>query len=360
MRLRAKIKENKLVVRIRLPLRSQIDQKELAFFTRKCIHGFLKPQKNTGYYMVFSGPVAIPLSERLEQPIDKYDFFYIIEQIIEAVRMLLTNELSCKKVIWNTNRVFINKATKELQLLYLPLKSLEQPDADVKSFIESVVYSAEPVDDRDTDFVARFSRFLRNTQAFDPEKVERFIRKECPKAVSMVKKQRADSNITDKTLDYLKHKEKKDEDEDPTDLLDEDELTDLLDETQEADTALLEQTDEEATGLLDEDGTALLPDPSIHYPTLVRVRTGETITVNMPVFRIGRERGNVEYCIADNLAISRAHADIITRGDRYFVEDQNADNKTYLNGRMIPSLNEIEIINGDHLKLANEDFVFNT
>ena len=363
MRLRVKNKENVLFVRVRLPMGSEIDKQELDFFSRKYFRGFLKPKKVRGNLIVFSGPVAISLSERLEEPIGKNDFFFIIEQIVDAVQKLLANQLSCQKVVWNTKSVFINKATKELQFLYLPLKSTEQTGESALSFVENIAYSSKPSGERDTDSVSRFSYYLRDLKEFNPEKVEKYIKKEAPSVVATIKRHRTDSSITDKQMDYFMRKEKLPEDYVCTDLLDDEEATALLKENQEEETDVLEQEDEEATGLLNEseqeDNTALLIENLTQYPTLIRVRTEESISVNRPVFRIGKEKGRVDYCVADNNAVSRCHAAIVTRGARYYLQDQGSKNKTYINGRVIPSNLETEITDGDHLRFGNEEFIFN-
>ena len=121
----------------------------------------------------------------------------------------------------------------------------------------------------------------------------------------------------------------------------------------------------EETGLLTtvEAGTTLLTDEApqpakISYPELQRSRTGEKILVNKPVFRLGKERSYVDYFISNNNAISRSHADIITRGSCYFVIDLNSTNGTFINDEPVAVKKETELHDGDTLRLANEDFVF--
>lgn len=92
---------------------------------------------------------------------------------------------------------------------------------------------------------------------------------------------------------------------------------------------------------------------------LIRVSTREKILIDKPVFRIGIEKSYVDYYVSGNGAVSRSHANIISRDGRYFVVDTNSTNHTYINGQMISSLNETELHHGDKLRLANEDFVFN-
>lgn len=91
---------------------------------------------------------------------------------------------------------------------------------------------------------------------------------------------------------------------------------------------------------------------------LIRKKNNENRMINKEVFRIGKENSYVDYFIADNTAISRSHATILIKGDKYYVQDTNSKNHTYLNQQMIQSNMEAEIKSGDIIKLANEEFEF--
>ncbi len=104
--------------------------------------------------------------------------------------------------------------------------------------------------------------------------------------------------------------------------------------------------------------TVLGAEPAVADPYLVRVKTGERISINKPVFRIGKEKSYVDYFIADNTAISRSHANLHIENGEFFVEDTNSTNHTYVNGNMIASNVKVKIANGDKIKFANEDFIF--
>ena len=109
----------------------------------------------------------------------------------------------------------------------------------------------------------------------------------------------------------------------------------------------------------EEEGTALLNEAwAVRYPSLFRLRTQESISINKPVFRLGKERSYVDYFVTNNNAVSRSHADIVTRGNKYFVVDLNSKNHTYINDRMVAAQCETEIHDGDRLRLGNEEFTF--
>ena len=91
---------------------------------------------------------------------------------------------------------------------------------------------------------------------------------------------------------------------------------------------------------------------------MLRLKNNERVQINKPVFRIGKERSYVDYFIADNSAISRSHANVITKEGEFFVVDTNSTNHTYVNGNMIQSSTEVKLNHGDKVRLANEDFEF--
>lgn len=93
-------------------------------------------------------------------------------------------------------------------------------------------------------------------------------------------------------------------------------------------------------------------------PYLVRVRNNERVLIDKPCFRIGKERSYVDYFIADNTAISRSHADIISNSRGYFIIDKNSTNHTFVNGVAIQSEAEVKIEPGCKIRLANEEFEF--
>ena len=394
IRYKEKTKDCQLTVRVRLPFGSSVSDPELNFFSGKYLRGFLKPRRIRSNVMEYTGPIAVSLYERLKKPIRRYDFFFLIEQIVDATQKLQRNALPWNKVVWDLHHAYINETTRELQLIYLPLEGVTA-QIQLLGFLEGIVYSAKPVDERDCDSISRFVYFLKSLRYYDPEKIEAYIAGEDRSIVNTIKKHTTGGSgfMTDKRKDYYEHYGQKGADADATDLLsrsdddatgllqdeeptgllnDKEEATGLLNDEEEA-TGLLNDEDEatgllndedEATGLLNEDdeeeGTGLLTENEVHYPTLYRVLTAERIALNKPVFRLGKERSYVDYFVTNNNAVSRSHADIITRGGRYFVQDLNSKNRTFINGQAIPPQCECEIFDGNRLTLGNEEFIFNT
>lgn len=93
--------------------------------------------------------------------------------------------------------------------------------------------------------------------------------------------------------------------------------------------------------------------------SLTRVKTNEKVDITKQLFRVGKERNKVDYCVTNNNAVSRIHADIVYKNGQYFVIDNNSTNYTFVNGQMIAAKQEVALSDGDRIKFAEEEFVFN-
>ncbi len=349
VRLKIMTKDCRLVVRVKISLGEKISGKELDLFARTYLRGFLKPKLIKKNLIEYTGPIGISLQERLRKPISKRDFLFIVEQTVVAVQKLQANGLLAERMLLDLQNVFINEVTKEVQFIYLPLASNDNK-GDLLELMESLIYSALPIQEEDSECISRFVYFIKNLDGFQTEKIEEFILREDKSIVNTIKKQNAGQSgfMTSKQQRYYEHYAEKQEIEEATAL--------LLGAEEEEATALL--IEEEATALLTEDDeqTSLLVEE--HYPSFLRVLTGEEIFINKPVFRFGKEKNHADYCVVDNHAVSRRHADIITRGQNYFVKDLDSRNHTYINNQLLTPQCEVEIRDGDILKLGNEEFIF--
>ena len=97
---------------------------------------------------------------------------------------------------------------------------------------------------------------------------------------------------------------------------------------------------------------------NVNGGTLIRKRTGETVNVNQESFVIGRERKDVNYCIADNTAVSRIHAKLIVRNGVTYLTSMTDKNGTFVNNTKVMRNQEVALKNGDHITLANEELEY--
>ena len=89
---------------------------------------------------------------------------------------------------------------------------------------------------------------------------------------------------------------------------------------------------------------------------IVRVENNFSTLLREPRTTIGRNVPGM-FPMRSNNSISREHADIIMRDERFFILDRNSRSKTYVKGAPIPSETEVELTIGEPFQLSNEDFV---
>ncbi len=345
-RVKTKVKESRLIAQVKLSFKQIFDMKQLEYFSKKHIRGLLKVEYKKSRFLEYSGPVGISLYERLKKPIKKYEFLFIMEQIVDMERKLKLNTLISKNLVLDLKTVFINETTKELQFIYLPIE--KRLDKDAMKFMEDIIYTCKLAKEGDTEYVSRFIYFLSSLHQFDIDKIENYIMKEDRNVVNTIQAYSAGQS------GYIRQNMSKDCTEDNTELL-AGENTELLEI-------------EDGTGLLEYQGTEVLETGVIDVCEmdkklvtsvyLHRTLTDEIIWLDKPVYRIGKEKSYSDYFVANNDKVSRSHADIITRNGKHFIMDLNSKNHTYINGYKLTPNEEFEINMGDKLVLANEEFFF--
>lgn len=376
MRVRIKKKELELVAKVRVPLRCTIDMNQYDILDKNVHMGYFKLQDIKGRKLEFRGPIGTSLYKRMKAPISQYDFFYIIERIVDFIQKIDKFGLSYANLVLDLKNIFYNETTRELNMIYLPIVPLYD-NVDRMAIVNQIVYSAVSMEGM--DYMPSFNYFLRNLGEFDAEKIKSYICNVAQDVMNDIKK------MESKNLTAVNEMFQNQEDE-LTDMTQGDELTEISNDENEGENTeentemavnnlymsmgekrnVIDKKEErtslqvgEPTEFMKEEKTDWYEDVQILIcPTLMRKFTGEVVRIDKSVFRLGKEEGCVNYTIRDNMLISNEHADIICREGRYYVLDLHSKNRTCINDRVVSSEEEVEICNGDTLKLANEEFIF--
>ena len=378
-KLKVKFKNSQITVKSKLSKDEQINAREVEILNSKIIRGIMKPTVEGEKKLSYLSPGGIKLEAYLKKGITKNDFFLVIAQILEAVKSIGRNSFNINNLILNMKYVFVNEMTHELHFVYQPIYS-SAISSDLAPFLYDVAYSVTLALNEDYKCVNNFIAYLKGLQAVSVINIEKYLLDVYPQIYKQVKRQKygqseyLGSFKNGKDIYYVMDKRRK-----PTPLADDD-STSLLSEKNDKDeaTALLVEDDDEATSLLiddeatslliDDEATSLLSDdeptsllsegPQITYPYLIRKSSFDRTDINKPVFRIGKERSYVDCFVANNNAISRIHADIITKNNSFFVKDENSTNGTYVNGNRLSPNEEVQVFDGDIITFANEEFEF--
>lgn len=364
---KVKSKDSKITIKSKLDKDESINQREVDILNSKVIRGIMKPTVEGNRKISYLSPAGVTLEEYLGSGISKNDFFLIFAQILEVIKSVDRNSFNINNLVMNLKYTFINKQTKEVHFIYQPIMS-QRISANLASFLYDVAYNTKLALNEDVKPINELLAYIRGLNVVAVLPLENYILKVYPQIYKQVKRQKPGQSeaLVGSDVYYRRNewdeKKRKITDDKPTSLLsDYDEPTSLLNDEDEA-TSLLMADDDDSTSLLnyDDEATSLLGDNSSfqRFPYLIRKNTFDRIDINKPVFRIGKEKSYVDYFIGDNNTISRLHADIISKDNRYYLKDNNSTNHSYINGSMVQGNQEAELFDGAVITLSNEDFEF--
>ena len=324
-KLKVSIKKSTVTAMMKAGRKERINETELSQLVRIKPCGIMHVTKTKKDSVTYTCPANINLTDRLKKAVSKYDFFFMMEQIVIMVQDVYNNGLNVNSVRFNMDDVYINEMTKEMYFIYFPIVG-GQESADIVGFIENIIYTMTPVINEDTNYISRFMYYVRSFHGFNGNAIEKYISRE----------ERAVVNVLKNTAVTMQQQ--------------------IMQQVM--------QGSMDGTTVLSDDGISVqqiqqMQPVNYHFASLTRQVTGEKIELGKPSFVLGKTPEKSDYAVADNTNISRVHAVITTRNGRYYVMDQNSTNGTFINGRIIKAGQETEILPGDCLMLANEEFIFN-
>lgn len=328
-KLKVSIKKSTVTAMMKAGRKERINETELSQLARIKPCGIMHVTKTKKDSVTYTCPANINLTDRLKKAVSKYDFFFMMEQIVIMVQDVYNNGLNVNSVRFNMDDVYINEMTKEMYFIYFPIVG-GQESADIVGFIENIIYTMTPVINEDTNYISRFMYYVRSFHGFNGNAIEKYISRE----------ERAVVNVLKNTAVTMQQT------------------------MQQQIMQQVMQGSMDGTTVLSEDGISVqqiqqMQLVNYHFASLTRQVTGEKIELGKPSFVLGKNPEKSDYAVADNTNISRVHAVITMRNGRYYVMDQNSTNGTFINGRIIKAGQETEILPGDCLMLANEEFIFN-
>lgn len=379
VKLKIKQKPDRTIVQVMIQRNEELIERELKTLTMNSIKNLFRPTLKKGflfyrYSINYVGPHCVPLTQYLKSTISKQNFYYILAQIIAVTNYLQISNMSLKNLLLDLRYIFINISTNELFFVYLPILS-NSVSVDLIGFFGTLLHSTNPDRNENNGYLGEFSTFLGKQSSFSVEAFKNYICSKDDNAAAQLKRLMSGQSgfITDKRADYYDHYYDNHSSTGYQAVPNEyngNEDTTLLNNSYDDFNFGKNDTDDYGTTILSqqmsdiEEGTTVLnknncyAQPVQKFPYLIRILTNERIEINKPVFRLGKESRYVDYFISNNNAISRSHADIITRNGHYYVIDLHTTNYTYINDSMIIENTEVEIFDGNILKLANEEFEF--
>ena len=339
----------------------QLNMNEVELLKNNDFNGLipvLLKQKGSTFKLGFNVTGYINLATYLKNTVNKKEFTSLLNNILSTLKNMQNIYFNYKNVLLSDfKNIMVNPSTRSIYFIYAPIQYFDN-EISLKDFFLKIVYNSIFSQEEDTSYVKEYINILQKHLNFSTFELEEYIKR---MTVSIVNNNLAEGINEEKEIESNKNNIY-----DPLTKsgLVEDEKKEPVAEISNIENITSTQDFSEYTTILGNGeiiGTTRLgadQEDEQNFPYIIREKAQERIEINKPSFRIGKERSYCDCFISDNNAISRSHADIITREGRYYIVDDNSTNKTYVDNRVIPILKEVEIFSGTKFRLANEEFIF--
>ena len=412
-------KQGQIGIRCKLTGNEQINSGEILYFSQNFIKGFMQPSVEDAGKLIFIGAQGVPLSRFLKQVITKEQFFPIVAQVIEIYKAAVNRNLPLQNVVLSPDFIVINPNTGEMSFVYAAITTPQPMNDGYTSCMNRIASIAHFATQEDLNAVGNFLNFINGLGSFSVPEMESYIMKAAPITYNIVIRQPFNppaaqpapaaapqtapvqeaapaapvqevkpepAPVQETKPEPVKEEEKPAVQSAPAvqipqpapveapPVIHADEAKVKEIKAPEVPAAPEDKSSEPVHEVKQPEPEIKKPEPVQEVkkpepvkestpaeqpaPKLTRRSNGETFSVNKPVFKLGKERAKVDFCITGNKTVSRVHATLYVRGGECFVQDNNSTNRTFVNGEPIAVQTEIKLKKGDVLKLSNEEFDF--
>lgn len=316
MRIKSDVTGGYLNIKIKTAFNERIDINELKRFENADMIGFLQPDVVvTDRKVHYVGEKGVSLYEYLQSERSFQEFYTLLINILDIFETVQMKHFSIRNISMNLENVYINEVTEKLQFLYIPLTG-SVTEENIRSFFLKIMNMCLAKDERKRKLIADLSDFINSNDIFTVKELKRFLQKS-------VFTKRSDAECTLVS-------QKNPESAEPL----------CIPVYIDRSTRKNSQNNEENIGLLRD------------------INTNQVYEIKKNVFSIGKERESSDCFLASNPFVSRHHAKIFRHDGKFYLQDMNSANHTFVNGRKITALKEQEIVNGDLVEFSNEKMIF--
>lgn len=335
------------------------------------LHVDVEMKKNT-FKLFYNITGFIPFIQYLQTPFTKTTFAAMLQNILECLLSVKKAYFHQENMLMDFNQVMVNPTTQKIYFVYVPIQNYNS-GISLRDFLLNIIQFCTFSPNEDTSYAQDYINILNNGINFSEFELEQYINNlsgqnnapasrqiECP----------ACRFLNDEGINYCIHcgcKITGNLNREVNQIYDVANQDKNVSQKNNAEQQKVRKNNTQglSDGTIDlksyVGGTTVLGSGEIEKPTvafLLRLKNNKKIIIDKPVFKIGKERGTCNYVIADNGAVSRKHASIVTKGRRYYVIDNGSTNHTYVDGHKVPDETEVEIFGKTRIRFANEEFVF--
>lgn len=284
------------------------------------------------------------LNHFFDGPVRKKDFLQVFSSIAENLKRCEEYTLDPNNILLDSSYIYVNKVTREADLLYCPV-IWKNSSEDIKNRLKSVILKLDYASSDNALYVSKIVKYLEQESSFSFKGLKSLLEELKAEQVQELSKLFQAGKIKMPTMNLTQTKQ--------PEPAQENWVGPRQKKIGSAENNP-RQTEELSSNNISKEDTS----KKLIKAVLKRVKTGEQILISKQVFKIGTEKNFVDYCVKDNPAISRSHANIVIENEEYYIMDMNSKNHTFVNGRLLRDAKKVKLIHGSRILLADEEFEF--
>lgn len=293
----------------------------------------------------------VPIMDSIPTYPGRDDVFALIKKLIYVMEELREEFLCEPDLLLNKDYIYYDRKKEVLKFIAAP--ELMDAGNNLTSLVMDIISNANWKHNENKRYLDELKRVLNRGKVSSKEIIE-IVNQELERPVEYINEEQRNSEYVVKEIspDFMKQNtvEKEPEPPKPPVVLGPNVNSTPYEHEEFGETSVLSAAGE----------TTVLSQSQLMQATavLVRKKNEERVVINKSEFWIGKDPMKVNYCIFDNTAISRMHAKIVCRNNRFFIIDNHSTNHVYINGIMIEPNKEVELFNDANIRLSDEDFRF--
>ncbi len=299
-----------------------VSEREVYAINNGEVRGLLPVQpvmKGLRFELIFDLLDGVTLTDFLSEPISRRDFTVLLKGIVDVLHATETAVFEAQSLVLDMNYIMMDPQTGIPSFLYVPIARFDS-ETNLRQLLTGIVQYAAFDPSEDLSYVDEFITIVGEGVNFSRFALEEYLHK----------------------LENMKDTER------------EVRICSACGQVVAADFLFCPEC-----GGRTVEQPALQPEPELpKSPHLFREKTGEFLPVAQPECTIGKSVSRNTCPITDNPTVSRLHAAITLRGDRFCIVDRGSTNGTWVNGNRLEPHLEVPLQIGDCVQIANEMFYF--
>lgn len=302
----------------------------------------------------------VPLNRFIRTPLNKKSFGELLINLIDSLNFLKENYINLDFVLMDTQYVMVNPYDKNIYFMYVPLQGFKS-EYTTKDLFKNLLFGAVFDSNENKSFIEDYKRILNDSMEYSLFDLTSYANDligidvkvnvtTCPSCGFKFYEDIAYCTECGAKIANLTSSS-------GTIIIDPSLLVDTEVSINGGSNRNEDKESFVKTITPKREGTTILINEKEKEPFIINIFTREKIKIDSEVFRIGRLSSN-NLSFVTNTAVSKQHAVIIKRRNRFYVSDLGSLNGTYVDGNIIDKNQEIEIYDETKLTFANEEFIF--